>query len=107
MTEAMQAVCKDDEIIIVTSAKYGRMKLGRCVKTDFGFVGCSRDVLDLVDKKCSGRRRCAINVPDPMFEEMRPCNQEFKSYLEAAYACVKGEDSHSTWWLTIFRTPML
>ena len=27
------------------TALYGRMRLGRCVKTDFGFVGCYTDVL--------------------------------------------------------------
>ena len=31
-TETFQASCVDDQVIIMTSAKYGRMRLGRCVQ---------------------------------------------------------------------------
>ena len=31
-TEIFTASCKEDEVIRMTSAKYGRMRLGRCVK---------------------------------------------------------------------------
>lgn len=90
MTESFQATCAEDEVIIMETALYGRMSLGRCVKTDFGFVGCSTDVLDLADSRCSGRRRCRIAVPDPLLENTKPCNQEFKSYLQTSYSCVRG-----------------
>ena len=59
-------------------------------QTDFGFVGCSSDVLHLADKRCSGRHSCIINVPDALFENTKPCNEEFKFYLEATYTCRKG-----------------
>jgi len=75
------------------TANYGRMRLGRCVKTDFGFVGCYTNVLDLATARCSGKRRCRIGVPDVMFDDTRPCNEDLKSYLEASYRCLKGNCS--------------
>ena len=88
--ETMQAKCEDNSVILLRYAMYGRMRLGRCVKTDFGFVGCAEDVLPVADGRCSGRRSCVIRVPDPIFENTRPCNEEFKSYLEAHYDCIPG-----------------
>ena len=95
--ETMQAKCEDNSVILLRYARYGRMRLGRCVKTDFGFVGCSEDVLPVADGRCSGRRSCVIRVPDPIFENTRPCNEEFKSYLEAHYDCIPGN-------VSVFRT---
>lgn len=71
-------------------AKYGRMRLGRCVVADLGYVGCTTDVLHLADRRCSGRRKCKINIPDEGFDRMSTCLTELKSYLEASYTCVKG-----------------
>lgn len=88
--ETFEASCGHDEIIVMTSALYGRMKIGRCVKSDFGFLGCSHDVMTLMDRKCSGRQRCQVRVVDPTFENIHPCNEEFKNYLETSYKCVKG-----------------
>lgn len=88
--EAFIAECAADEVIVITAAMYGRMKLGRCVRTDFGFVGCYTDVMELVQRRCSGRRRCEIRIPDPIFDDTRPCNEDLKSYFETSYRCVKG-----------------
>ncbi len=43
--EVFNAACAGNEVIIVEQAFYGRMDLGRCVTTDFGFIGCKNDVL--------------------------------------------------------------
>ena len=37
------ATCEDGHVIIMQSALYGRMKQGRCVKGDYGHLGCSRN----------------------------------------------------------------
>ena len=55
-----------------------------------GHIGCQRDVLSLVDRRCSGRRRCQLRVPDAELESTRPCLRELKSYFEAEYSCVPG-----------------
>lgn len=50
-SEAFRARCRQDEAILIESALYGRMRLGRCVKADLGYLGCTTDVLHLADKR--------------------------------------------------------
>ncbi len=88
--ETFVASCESDEVILMQSAQYGRMHLGRCVQGDLGYIGCSANVLDLADRKCSGRHRCEIRIPNEEFEKTKPCYQELKSFFEASYTCVKG-----------------
>ena len=88
--ETFDARCSDDEVILMTSALYGRMRFGRCVKTNFGFMGCFTDVIDLLDRQCSGRRSCSVEVVEPTFDGVRPCNKELKCYLEVDYRCIKS-----------------
>ena len=71
-------------------ARYGRMRLSRCVKLDYGHVGCASEVLDLADSRCSGRRQCQIRIPDALFAKTKPCPDDLKPYLEASYECIKG-----------------
>ena len=90
--DGFEARCNDKEVIIMTSARYGRMRLGKCVKVDFGYVGCSADVLGLMDQRCSGRRRCShSNLERLLADIRRPCLGDLKSYLEASYDCLQGE----------------
>ena len=72
------------------SAQYGRMELGRCLLRDYGYVGCGVSVLPYVDSRCSGRRSCNINIPDPVLDKVQPCPGDLKSYLQASYTCIKG-----------------
>lgn len=71
-------------------ASYGRMRIGRCVIEDLGYLGCKADVLSMADRKCSGRRTCEVQIPDQDFERTKPCSER-QSYLEAQYRCVKGQ----------------
>lgn len=89
--ETFVASCDPDEVIVMEMAHYGRMRLGRCVKGDLGYIGCSADVLEVTDRKCSGRHRCEIRIPNEEFERTKPCYMELKAYFEAQYHCVKGE----------------
>lgn len=89
-TDTFRANCSNDEVIIMTTATYGRMRLGRCVEIALGHVGCSADVLAMADRRCSGKRTCSIRVPDAEFESTRPCLKELKTYLEASFQCVPG-----------------
>jgi len=89
-TEAFNASCELGSAILMTHARYGRMRLSRCVRHDYGHVGCAADVIDLVDTRCSARRRCSIRVPDALLATTKPCPDDLKPYLEARYVCVKG-----------------
>ncbi len=90
-SENFHARCRFNEVIVLQTALYGRMRIGRCVKADLGYLGCATDVRPLADKKCSGRRECDIRVPNSEFDATKPCFHELKIYLEASYKCVQGQ----------------
>jgi len=58
---------------------------------DSRFIGCSVDVLHLMDRKCSGRNQCTVRgTQDTDFQLLTPCHVASKSYLEADYECITG-----------------
>ena len=69
------------------SARYGRMKLGRCLSRNY-MIGCSGDVLKQADLRCSGKHNCTIRVPDETFHEVQPCPKDVMAYMEASYSCL-------------------
>ena len=87
--ESFNASCGADEVILMKSAKYGRMSLGRCLTKNYGHIGCKTDVMSMMHTECSARRSCLLNVIK--MHDMRSCPKDFKSYLEASYVCVKGQ----------------
>jgi len=89
MNDVFRARCAEDEVIVMKSAYYGRMRLNRCITVDMGYLGCSSDVLDLADQRCSGRRECQLRMPYPAFEATRPC-YDLQSFFKADYYCLKG-----------------
>ena len=99
--ETMKGRCHwRSELIVMTSARWGRMKTGRCLEIhsnalaalghDPMFLGCSEDVLHVLDQKCSGRTSCDVRIPDPTLDEIKPCYSDLTRYLETSYICVKG-----------------
>ena len=74
------------------AARYGRMERGRCVKRNYGYLGCTMDVLPYVDSRCSGRRSCKFSVFDDSLRRFKPCPEDISSYLQARYICLKGKD---------------
>ena len=99
--ESFSGQCSRDEVVVLQSAQYGRMQLGRCVQMNMGYIGCTADVLGLADTKCSGRRSCTLNVPDTDFERTRPCF-ELKSYLQVSHTCIRGNNWYL--WCNILTT---
>ena len=90
--EVFRAACGSDEVIVMQSARYGRMRISKCIDRDYGYVGCSADVLPKADRLCSGKRKCEVPVPNPTFSaDVTLCPRDLKPYLEVAYKCVKGE----------------
>ena len=81
-------VCGPDEVIVMTSARYGRMRLANCLTTNYGHVGCSTDMLPVVDSYCSGRWSCEVDIRDLMVSGQKPCPKDLRSYLEAQYTCL-------------------
>ena len=84
--------CNGNEIIVISSAEYGRMELGRCITEPNEFMGCTNDVLPLIDRWCSGRRECVVGVPNPKLEEFNQnCLKVLIKYLLLKYSCVPGK----------------
>lgn len=86
------------EVILMETARYGRMKFGQCVREGFGYVGCSVDVIENAHERCSGRKTCVIRVPDATLDLRRPCNDDLKSYLETTYTCISGQLTNDVVW---------
>ena len=74
----------------MTHAWYGRMKVGECVKRDYGYLGCAENQLQAVDKRCSGHQECSVSIPDHEMTAAIPCIQDLSPYLEAQYLCQAG-----------------
>lgn len=90
-SETFTARCWPDHVVVMQSAVYGRMRIGRCVEADLGHLGCQRDVLTIADGKCSAHQECEIRIPDGDLDATRPCYKELKVYLEANYSCLRGQ----------------
>ncbi len=104
--ESFDASCGADEVILMKSARYGRMRVGRCVARDYGYITCAADVLEEMDKRCSASKQCHFNIPT-LRDTYQPCPKDLTAYLEASYSCVKGmfvDISFESCLLSSFRT---
>jgi len=91
LSESFNATCPGaNEVIVMTTAEYGRMRSGRCVQMKYGQPGCRADVLARLDAHCSGRPACTFPVTQLLQADASPCDDELKSYLYASYLCVTG-----------------
>lgn len=86
--QTFNASCDKNEVIVMNSALYGRMRLGKCLKKDY-YVGCQADVLPFMDDLCSGKQYCELDIPDNKLQTMVTCRDDLMAYLEAVYKCVK------------------
>lgn len=90
--EHFNASCRSpNERIYIRSAQYGRMRVGRCVKVDLGYLGCAADVRHVIEARCSGRLRCSVAVGDVELRTRSPCPTDVTWYLQVSYACVTGQ----------------
>jgi len=98
--ETFKPRCHGNDVIVMLSARYGRMKIGRCITRNPGlepmlqdprYLGCSVNVLDIVSRVCSGRKECSLRVVDQNFDNIKPCYDTMKMHLEAAFMCINGK----------------
>ena len=84
------ASCASDEVIVIERAQFGRMRVGRCVEVDLGYIGCGADVRYILDEECSGKRECEVQVGDKNMKERSSCLKGLEQYLVANYTCREG-----------------
>ena len=101
--EYFEASCNVNEVIVVTSAVFGRMEIGRCVPEDLGFLGCQNDAVDTMDEVCSGQRSCRTQVITQEFrkEVQGACRNGLSGYAKITHRCQDGKyeanKSHKAW----------
>jgi len=81
--------CPESSVIRLETALYGRMGPGKCVKSSQS-VGCYVNVMDYVDRKCSGRQSCDVQVGTPKKDWPLACDTDRFAYLEVSYRCLEG-----------------
>lgn len=94
--EMFTARCDEPhQVVLMSSARYGRLRIGRCVKRDLGYLGCAVDALQVLDARCSGQpgAACELSIMDPAIRELKPCPKDVTWHLEASYQCVEGKYS--------------
>ena len=91
--ETFNPRCAENQVLVVKTAQYGRMSLGRCVTKDYGYVGCAVDVTRTLQVLCSGRGRCEVDGSHPALLDAKStsCAKDFASYLSVTYSCVPGK----------------
>ena len=91
ISETFHPQCQQGQVILMTIARYGRIKLGKCVTIGYGVLGCYSNVLQLLDNKCSGLQECEVDVSDQEMMSQVSCLKEMSPYLEAGYICQTGK----------------
>jgi len=101
--ETFSPRCRHGDVIVMTTARFGRMRVGKCIdlgaqstlhRADPYSLGCFADVLDYADRVCSGRSSCDIPVPTRELLSTKPCFEQLTMYLEAGYTCMSGENNN-------------
>src|SRR6218665_475525 len=102
MSEPFQPRCLKTAVLLMKSATYGRMRIGRCIPDeeveahrsvvgdDPRYLGCSTDVLRLMHRKCSGLHECDIRLSEISANNVKPCFPGLTVYLDVIYQCVNG-----------------
>jgi hypothetical protein len=90
--ETFEAQCPNNQEVVIDSATYGRMRVGKCIEDNYR-IGCQMDVLDVMDSLCSGMKTCSVPVMAPLlFSTKTKANvcPRLSVYLQASYNCLKG-----------------
>ena len=80
--------CPNQALVLIESARVGRMKYGKCVTEETGPIGCSENVEGYIDSECFGN---SIYVPDRELMAANPCSALYSVYLEVSYECIEGK----------------
>jgi len=83
---------------MIEQAIYGRRHTGKCIKPEDvegmennpQLLGCHANVLNLLTRKCSGKKHCEVHIPDADLLQTEPCRKGLTLFLEVRYTCVEG-----------------
>ncbi|ELT91193.1 hypothetical protein CAPTEDRAFT_207721 [Capitella teleta] len=80
--------CGQGQVVLMTSALYGRMASSTCIDHYPGAMDCSSNVLPQMDAMCSGRPNCSLTLTENRFGENNLCHHGYDAYLTVSYQCV-------------------
>ncbi len=89
--EPLDIACDRGQVILLNSASFGQMYLGRCLTSELEYMGCGNDVLHVVDGWCSGKRECHMPTPNIDLIAESTCSANYGRFLEVDYACISGK----------------
>ena len=92
--DTVKYACAPNEVLIMTSALYGRMSPSTCIDSYPGTMDCFGDVLSKVDRVCSGRPNCTFFLSVHEFRSSSGCHPGISAYLTTAHTCIAGR---GTW----------
>jgi len=95
-SEEFHASCPVDSVILMNSTEYGRMEVGRCIRKPDEFLGCTNDVLPILDRRCSGKQKCnfLLITHDDIEAANENCLEILMKYLKVDYTCLQGMAVH-------------
>src|SRR6218665_546565 len=92
--ESIQPLCPKNEVILMNDATYGRMRIGRCITSeevdalrvvagdDPRYLGCSANVLHILDRKCSGKAGCEARRSEIPSVNIKQCYPGLLAFIE-------------------------
>lgn len=91
--QTFEKECSSGEVLVVQSAKYGRMALGNCITKGYGELGCYKDVTEILSRRCAGQQSCSTLIwrGDAELMQSYPCDVELRPYLETETSCQPGK----------------
>ena len=88
--EKVDISCPKSNIIYINMAEFGRMEVGRCIKKEDQFLGCTNDVMSIVDGWCSGREKCSLEA-GRLESSNTNCLDILMKYLKVEYTCLQSK----------------
>ena len=99
--EVFNASCGPGRTVVVTSAMYGRMGIGRCIPTNDGHLGCHVDVTHIMNSRCSGQQFCEIVIPDEQWDRDM-CRPDAVKFLAASFNCEPPFETRKSNYITSY-----
>ena len=90
LLDKFNPTCKENEVILINSAVFGRMKNNPCISREIGRLGCYVDVKDIIEGFCGGRQSCNVGISDSILLATKPCGAVFDLYISVSYSCLEG-----------------
>ena len=87
--ENFEARCPAGLQVSIIKAELGRMRLGKCITKDNGYVGCHDIVTEEVQMKCKGLETCIFHVSS-LGPSVLSCPGNRMSFLYVEHECLPG-----------------